>query len=381
MVDLKQILVRLSAPPKSIRPGSSREVRAAIAHAIDLRAVPRERRDMVIRNSPKLHTLAFAEQLLALAADVAGDSPAEALELLDAFEILVDLPAFDVDEVFQVAVTDLTAIALIRRAVTLVKMSRFGEADVVLQICGELEFLTVEAAGEYHEVRSRLAAIRQDLPAALAALGASRKLYESIDDQHLVGRVLVAQAFAYGEARDYPASVAALLEACERIDPTRDRRLALAVCLNLARALRDAGRGAEALETIALTREFVASTARAIDRLHMRWLEAGLFADQGDFSTAAVVYHEVATAFAARGLAIEVSEISIEAVEAFTQAGRSRELLPMLVVAEKVFRAQGFGDERLAAWVALRENVADEVVTATAIAAARRACMSALSQV
>jgi tetratricopeptide (TPR) repeat protein len=373
MLDLQRLLARLRDASKPQAFTSSREVRAAIAHAVDLRAVPRERREIVLRNSPKLHTIAFAEQLLEVAASVAGDSPAEALELLDAFEILADLPAYDVDELHQQAIADLSALALVRRAVTLVKLGRLDDAGVVLRICQELEFLTVEAAGEFHEARAWLASVQLRLPEAISALDLARTLYESIGDDHLVGRVLVARAYAHGEVRDYPASVAALLDACERIDPTRDRRLALAVCLNLARALRDAGRPEEALETIALTREFVFSTARRTDRLHLRWLEAGLLADHGDFSTSAAVYHEVVMAFAAQGLAIEVSTVSIEAVEAFARAGRGREVLPLLALAEQTFRAHGFGEERLAAWIALRDQVAGDVVTAAAIAAARRA--------
>ena len=160
------------------------------------------------------------------------------------------------------------------------------------------------------------------------------------------------------------------------IDPQRDRRLALAACINLARALRDAGRTAEALETIALTRDFVATNARRLDRLHVRWLEAGLLADRADFSGAAAVYFEAAEAFANEGLALEVGEIAIEAAETFARVGRGRELVPLLTLAESAFRAQGWADERLAAWLALRAQLAREVVTAAAIAAARRASQS-----
>lgn len=372
MLDLPRILSRLSGPAASL-PASSREVRAALTQAIDLRSLARERREMVLRNSPKLHTLALAEQLLALAADVAGDSPAEAMELLDAFEILADLPAFDVDELHQAGIAELSALALIRRAVLLIKLQRYPDAALILRIGSELEFFSVENAGEYHEARARLAAIHQQLGPALEALAAARELYESIADPHLVGRVLVAEGFAYGEARQFGPSVDALVGALELIDPTRDRRLALAACINLARALRDAGRAVEALETIALTRSFVAAHARRLDRLHLQWLEAGLLSDRREFHYAAKVYLEVAEAFGNEGLAIEVGEIAIEAAEAFARAGRGRDLLPLLALAERIFRAQGWEDERLAAWLALRAQLAGDVVTAAALAAARRA--------
>ncbi len=68
---------------------------------------------------------------------------------------------------------------------------------------------------------------------------------------------------------------------------------------------------------------------------------------------------------------IEVAEIALEPAETFARVGRWRELVLLLVVAERVFRAQGWSDERAAAWLALREQLAAEVDTAASIAAAR----------
>lgn len=326
---------------------------------------------MLVRNSPKLHTVAFAEALLALAAEVAGESGEEALELLDAFEILADLPAFDASVRLQAEIAELSALALVRRANAMFKLGRFRDAALILRIGQQLEFTTIEAAGEFHEAKARLAAVQQEVGPALAELAIARELYASIEDSHLVGRVLVAEGFVYGESRQFEKSIEALGGALERIDAARDRRLALAACVNIARALRDAGRTYEALEAIALTRTFVASTARKLDRLHIRWLEAGLFADHADFSTAAAIYKEVASGFGAEGLIFELSEVALEAVEAFSRAGRGRELVPLLTLAERAFRSQGLTEERIAAWFALRRQLVDDVATAAAVAAAR----------
>ena len=371
MLDLPRILARLRAEPGAAPAASSRAVEVAVAQAIEFRGAPRERREILLRNSRQLHTIAFAKQLLALAAEVAGDSPSEALEILDAFEILAELPAFDGDERHRAAIAELSALALVRRAVNMTKLGQLAGAGIVLDLHRELASATVATAGEYHEARAHHAAVRLQLEEALAELTLARQLYESIADQHLVGRVLVAKAFAFGEARDYEASITSLLEACEKVDPARDRRLALALCFNLARALHDAGRSSEALDTIALTRDFVQVAARRLDRFHLRWLEAALLAERGYFGTSASVYLEVATAFGDLGLAIEVSEVALEAVESFIQAGRGRELLPLLMLAERVLRAYGFDEERLAAWLALQAGVAAQIVTAAAISAAR----------
>lgn len=375
-LDLPNLLARLLVEPHRARPEPDPEVQAAIAQAKALRDLPREHRAMVVRNSPQLHCVAFAEQLLVLAAQAAGDGPGEALALLDAFEIVADLPAFDRSEHEQSAIAELSAIALVRRAVNLTKLGDLAGARIVLDICRELEFTTVEAAAEYCEARAHHASVRLEVEEALVELAKARTLYESIGDEHRVGAVLVAQAFAYGEARNFPASVEALLAACGKVDPARDRRLALALCFNLARAFRDAGRSADALETIELTREFVLAAAGRLDLLHLRWLEAALLADRGYLETAASVYLEVATGFGELALAIELSEVALEAVETFTLAGRGLELVPLLVLAERVLRANGFDGERLAAWLALQNQVARQIVTAGAIAAARKAAQS-----
>ncbi|MEO8277408.1 MAG: hypothetical protein ABI639_14435 [Thermoanaerobaculia bacterium] len=367
MLDIKKFLSGFEASLSVRRPPTSDAVRGAIALAFDLQATTPARRVLMISNFPKYQTIELAAQLLALAADVAGESPADALSLLDTFEVLADLPAFERDESTMRAIADLSGLAQIRRAVTLMKLNRIEDAATIIRLCAYLDLATVEDQGELLEARARLAAIRQQLPQALGALAAAKKLYEGIGDNHLVGRALLAQGFAYGEARRNDLAVTALLDACEKIDASRDRRLALAASINLARALRDSGRSDDALEVVHLTRRFVSAVARKIDRLHVQWLEAGLLADVGQFSRSANAYLDVARAFAEEELVLEVAELALEAVETFSYVDRTAELAPLLAIAVQAFRAQNLEEDHMAAWLLLQNEVARQVVSAAAL--------------
>lgn len=376
-MDLTGILSRFADAMKNTRRATSGEVRAAIALVEDLREMPFERRAIVCENTARFQTIAVARRLLEVAHDEAGQSPESALGWLDTFEVLIETAGFDRDAFHQKMARELAVLGAVRRAQTMGKLGQLDEAMVLLRIVDQMDFASLETRGEWHEARAWIFSIRQQLPAALRELEEATKLYSSIQDSHLVARARAAVGFAYGEARQYEEAAAEIFAACRGIDPKRDRRLALAACFNLARNLHDAGRTQAAVEAMALAGPFFHRHAGRTDRAHWSWLQAGLLARSGDFESSMQLYRGVLAEFADLGLGIEASEAAIDAVESFARAGRAREILPLLVLATKVCEAEGFKLDGLAAWSALRDCVAREVVSAAVIAAARSAVSSA----
>lgn len=62
MLDLARLLSRLTGADTPTLP-TSREVRAAMVQAVELRAMPLERQKLLLSNSPKLQTIALVDPM------------------------------------------------------------------------------------------------------------------------------------------------------------------------------------------------------------------------------------------------------------------------------------------------------------------------------
>lgn len=374
MIDVNRVLARLSGllNAASAQEPRSSEVRAALVQVEELRGLPPARSELIAKNTPRLHTLTFAERLLAVADEDAAEDPRAGLAWLDIFEAVADQPAFDATEVLQVGITQLTVRAALKRAALLARMGEIADAKIVLRIASHMDLDDPMLVAEFEETQALVHAFLQELPEALACTDRAREHYARIGDDHLVGRVAVRAALAYAESRQWHPAVEQLLIACEKVDPRRDRRLVLATFFNLARGLKECGRSAEALAIIAASRDAFQNRAKRTDRLRMTWLEAGLLAEVGRHGAACETYLRAMQGFAAIHQVPEVSEIALEATETFAAAGQSRRIAPVLALAVEFFRAHGLGQEELGAWIALHQAAAREALSIAAVVAVRK---------
>jgi tetratricopeptide (TPR) repeat protein len=352
---------------------TSGEVHAAAVLVEDLRPLSLDQRRLVVRNSAKHRTVAVAQRLFAVATEDAAEDPRFAHEWLGLLDVLLDSSEFDRPDPVAAVAAELTVRAQALRVVTYAKQGSYREAEVVLKFAKEMETRDTLTAGELLEAEANLAAVQQQLERAMARLREARELYRSIDDEHLVGRVLLKMSYAQGESGLYSEAVQFGLEALETLDPKRDRRLMLVAVFNLARYLKDAGRLTGSLSVIARAKPFLTDVGRRTDLLNLRWFEAGVLADVGRFEESADVYLEVAEAFAAMQQIVEVGTIAIEAADTFRAAGRLELAIRLLTYSAAVMRASGRRADELAAGIALGNVVTTQRVLealAEAVAAA-----------
>ena len=353
------------------RAPSSGEVRAAVVQVEELRTLAVEQRIMVVQHRRKFQTLAVADRLLWVAQDDAAEDPRLALGWLDTLDALLDLDVFDRDDFEAFHVSGLTVRTQALRAVTFAKMGRHHDAEVVLQVARYMDSGDILAEAELEESCGLVAAMRQRLEAAREHFGAARRVYESLQDTHLMARVDLRHSFACGESRLYGEAIDLALAGCADLDERREPRLLLAGLFNLARYLKDAGRIDSAVAVVARARPIFSAIGRRTDHLRLVWFEAGLTASQGHWREAVELYRRALDGFAALDQVFEVSAIAIEAADAFQSTGVADDAIRLLEVAVATMHSDGAQVDVIAATIALRDAMARRAATAALFAAAR----------
>lgn len=348
---LRELLAASPAEPAPRRPHApeASEQQEASALAAALLDHPSARREVLVRNSSRFHSLAVAERLIAAAdeaqyGDVAEMAPLGRLALAVLEE--VDSAFYGERRVADLAGRAWTAIGRGLRIVG----DLGGADDAHAEAARHLEG-TVDAAAEAWYLHS-LAVLRKDqrqFQEAEELLARAAALYAELGDEESGARALTSLGSLHLDRGAPKEAAEALLEALRHVDPLGDPRTALAIHHNLALCLVETGRTAEAERLYEEARPLYAEHADAMGRIKARWLEALLAAAGGRDDEAERGFEEVQAAFAATEQSYDAALVALDLAALYARQTRHAELKALARRLAPLFAARGIHREAVTA--------------------------------
>jgi tetratricopeptide (TPR) repeat protein len=174
------------------------------------------------------------------------------------------------------------------------------------------------------------------------ALAASRETEE-------IARLLIKKAGVLEFSGDDAGALAVLREAAPRVSRESDPRQYFALRFNLATTLCHLGRHAEVEPALAEIRALAAQLGKRLDQVRVRWLEGRVAAGLGRVEEAAAALEEVREALAARGIAFDTAQVSLELSALYLEQGRTARVRELAAEAVAVFARQDNHREAVAA--------------------------------
>ncbi len=198
---------------------------------------------------------------------------------------------------------------------------------------------------------------------AFAMFDAARVLYNESWERHQVGRVLISQGLYTGYAGDLERAVHLLRDGLAMVDEHRDPQLALAAVHNIAYALAQLGRFAEAQALMLRNRERYERHAGPVDRLKRTWTEATISAGLGELEAAERCFLEARAGFKAAGRLYDHALVSLDLAAVWLRQGQGLHARQLVEDAVRVFRDLGIAREALAAVLVLQRAFELEVAS------------------
>jgi tetratricopeptide (TPR) repeat protein len=272
-------------------------------------------RQLRLQNDRRFHHWGLLRELLEQAGAMGRNDPEEAVEVAQLAVFLAE--RLEGDDLSEERRADLLGAAWgvlgnARRIAT-----DFTGAAAALHQAAKI---LAEGTGDLMEEAQLLslqASLKFDLgrfEEAAAELIPAMRIYELLEDQHLVGRALLNRASAL-RLLDLPAAIGLLRQALALIDPQRDPMLALSAQHNLALFLNESGKPLDALALLQKNRPLYAQFPVKQIQLRLRWLEAQVSRSLGDLEGATHGFEDVREAFFHANLRQEFSLVSIELAE------------------------------------------------------------------
>jgi len=330
---------------------------------------PEERRERLLHEA-RFHTWAVAERLLEVYRRHAHDEPREAepwarlaLDVVHALRARRD-PLRPGDEL----ISDLEARTLAHLAGCLRVQSRFREADRVIV---EAESALERGTGDQVELATVLeakASLRRAQRRFADALGLTERagrLYRRLGESSRLARTLINKSTLESYLDRRQRAIATLRRALSMLDPVAEPELWTSATYNLATALHEAGRAAEAVEKLAAVRPHLEATAGAVDRARFRWFEGVVARDASEPAAAERVFGEARDEFVRLGMAYEVALVSLDLAALYLDQGRSAETRRLAESMLPIFRSRDIHREATAALLLFHRAALAETATAT----------------
>jgi transcriptional regulator with XRE-family HTH domain/TPR repeat protein len=213
------------------------------------------------------------------------------------------------------------------------------------------------------------ASLRRDQTRFREALAAHERAL-SLAPPEAHGRILLKKAFTYEQMGEPAKALATLAKAEQHLDATSEPRLRFGLEFNRLVNLLHLGRLEPAAHRLPRVREQARSLGE-LDRLRVRWLEAGLHAARAESAAAEAAYREVRQAFAERQIAYDFARVSLDLAVLYLRDRRWPEVQELARETCAIFAAQQVALDALASLKVFCE--AAERQTATAELARRTA--------
>jgi tetratricopeptide (TPR) repeat protein len=325
---------------------------------------PRERQRLMVRNSRRLDTPSFCTNLLETAFTAMYDDPRVALDLAEmSLEIALRLDETRFSETVRIDVQGRAwrHVGNARRA-----LGDLAGASMALRngrACVEAGSGDPLEEGEQLVFESSLLRAQRKLEEAIRLARRARRVYREIQDPHLEGYALIAEAAVYSVMEQFEEAAKRNRLAVAKVDSNRDRHLALAAIHNLVWTLQGAGQvdlaRAELAAALPMYREL---GDRAI-LLRLAWLQGRLHRHGGDVAAAEASYREAIAGFAELELPYEVARISLDLAGLMTEQTRVSELKKLAAEMLALFRGLGVAREAIAVWMLFKQATEAETLT------------------
>jgi len=363
-----------SAPGVAARVEAERERAAADLERLLDERNPAQRERLIRRSRKGMRSPLLVEGLLEKACAVRGASPRLALELTEAAQ--------------QVARR-----VLLRDGGREAKLRLVNRADAhranALRVLGELPAadaawrrLThrrlrhrVELPDEEAEILSLEASLRIDLrqfEAAETLLDRAERLYRLVGETVGAARALLKRGSAAFYAGEPERAVERFEKALELVAPAAEPVLFFMINDNLADALVDLGRPAEATSTLAVHPELFGRVEDLTVRLRRRWIEGRIARAEERFDDAQRLFAEVRNGWLIHQRPYEAALATLDAAELHFARGNWREVKRQAALLEPIFAARGVHREARAALILFQQAAKAETLTADLLARLRR---------
>ncbi|MCP4203703.1 MAG: hypothetical protein GY769_17435 [bacterium] len=321
-----------------------------------------QQQQLRVRNDERFQTLAFSEALIAASERSTWDDAATACHLANLAREITD--HLDAGRYGLAMVADARAEAWGTYAGALRVSSDYGGAESALRTArAYLEEGTGRPTekAKYLNSLAKLLTAKRRTDESLVILTQLEAIYSKLGDFHMVGRVLLDKAFAFGKKRKPEREIELLTRALELLDPARDPRRQLNALHNLVAALIDAGRTDEADRNVIKLRRLYAEQGGRLSLLRFRWLEGRLAYAKSDLYEAERVFTEVRNTFIDLEIGIDAALASLELAEVLWQQGQARQAQERLKEAIPILEALAVHPEALAALAFLEQAVLTQV--------------------
>jgi tetratricopeptide (TPR) repeat protein len=347
----KQIVPRLEQRMALIS-----QEREAASRLVDelLSRTPRERQELA-RTRSRYQTLAVCERLIQRSFQEGFQDPARSVEIAELAIRLAD--GLDVDHYGRAVVHDLKA-----RAWAFLGNARRISSDLTGagQALARAEALSEEGSADPLEEASIL-----DLKASLLSdqgwferaaelLDVVIDIYEEIRDPHRKGRALISQGLILSYAGQPERTVELIRQGLGLIDLEEEPRLVLMARHNLAWALNDCGRSAEAQQQIERFRHCYGEFPDSWTGLRLSWLEGRIAAGLGRLDEAERLLREVRERFVEQALGYDASMITLDLAALYLREGRTVEVRQLAAEMLPIFLSQDVHRQALAALAAFQ---------------------------
>ncbi len=317
----------------------------------ELLRLPREQRE-----ARRYQTLAVCELLIERSFEEGFENPPRSIEIAELAILLSE--RLDAEHYGHAVVQDLRA-----RAWAYLGNARRISSDLpgAEQALAHAETLAEDGSADLLEEARRL-----DLKASLLSdqgrfeeaaeiLDVVIDIYEEVRDPHRKGRALISQGLFLSYAGHPEKTVERIREGLSLIDAATEARLVLMARHNLAWALSDCGRPAEALRYLESFRSCYAEFPNAWTGLRLQWLEGRIAAGMGRLDEAESRLREVRQRFVEQGLGYDASMVTLDLAAIYLQEeGRGAEIRKLAAEMLPIFLSQDVHRQALAALAAFQ---------------------------
>ena len=178
------------------------------------------------------------------------------------------------------------------------------------------------------------------------------------------GRILLKKGFTLEQKGDIEAAVAALSQARPYVEESGVPRDLLVLLFNLTSGVLHLGRLSEAAGLLPDVRAAAVALGNELDVHRSAWLEARLDAAQGKGPEAIAALGQVFGIFVALELPYDAALAGLDLATLYLQQGRTRDVLPLALQMETVFRIKKVDREAMAALLLFCEAARREEATA-----------------
>lgn len=343
-----------------------RERSEAVGLVAELLSHPRERRELIARNCQRFHTWGVYERLVAESWEqtFASHEQAESLASL-AVQLSEHLdPRYGKEAIEDLRSRAWAYIGNARRS----RGNLTGAAEAFRQAHAHLRQGTgdpVELA-IFLDLAASLLRAQRHFDLSMRLLRRAFKIYQSVDDRHRAGRILISMDLVHHQAGAPEEGIPLLYQAAELIDAEQEPYLLLCVFHNLADDLTEVGRFMEAQKVFLQSRALYRSLPLGGAPHRRKWLAGRIAVGLGQEQEGEELLLAARQGFIAKNAAYDVALVSFDLSALYARQGRTQELKQLATEMVPFFSSQQIHREAAAALSYWRQALETETETAYA---------------